>query len=193
MEIRKISYRTYQWATTNPPINSSSELLLEKSENGWALYDISELNGSIMKKTYAVSEAHADRIIGLFYELDIRGEFFVENPNKAENYPMMGGGSGASVSAQTDSEELSTAFFTEKMSEFINRFCALKNECGNPIKTEGELPQIFFGAPATASSVNIPLTDSEPQKKGEWICPLCGYNHNTGNFCSECGSVKNNY
>ncbi len=186
--INRIIYRTYEWATTNPPRNISDTLTLEKSENGITLKEISDYNSNRLEKVYAVSERQFSEIEDLFIKNGIENGIKRALASKTQPpFPTtVGGGSGAVFSAVKEGEELVCDVIFPELSEFINSFKRLRDGCGAPISETGE-PFAINGA---TISVFVPAIESEEPDEGEWKCKACGYAHNTGSFCTECGTKK---
>lgn len=174
MELQKILYHNYRWATTNPPQNYSRDIIIEKTDSGYVIKNEVCDNSFSSKKEYPLSDEQLERIIALFTQNDIY--FGIEEAKAYEQrIPIMqvGGASGASLSVETDEYEIHTSLLTDKLNAFINEINALYAEA-----SDGD----------TSNNNNV----SGAVKVEVWKCLNCGYESNRGNYCEECGSAKNN-
>lgn len=192
--INRIIYRTYEWATTNPPRNITDILTLEKGENGIMLSAFSDYNGNISEKVYSVSEEVFSRLATLFDEMNITEEIKRINAEMVgEQIPLDGGGRDEAFYAFENEDEYTCTDISPALSEFIRAFKELKNKCGKPISEKGEPPEDFGGIGAFVPALPVEPDETcgdDETREGEWRCNSCGYAHNTGSFCTECGTKK---
>lgn len=192
MDLSYLEFYTYRYATTNPPINESSSLILEADGSGGAtLIKKSNYNQDEWCAKYSVTAAQFDEIKSLFESLGVKEELLrIMAVPPAPPVEMMGGSNGSGFVCKADGEELSIRDSVPCTQELGNRINRLLNECGEPFyKTEPEQSGnngCFFATVQVAQAAPAPPPNDF---EASWYCPNCGY-PNQGSFCTECGTVR---
>ena len=196
MIINSIISNHYRYATTNPPINENRRVTLSVNPMGIELAVETNYNGAEGVQKYHVTPDQFKEVISLFEELNI-SEHIAEELKKEKSAPpapmQVGGYSNTPFAYTADGETVTLNKSTEKTDKIIAKISEISNNCGEPFYESGTGLRINnIGMVMVPPQVPVASEKEENDEPfdGEWKCNACGYAHNTGKFCSECGMPK---
>ena len=163
MDITNFTYRTYYWATTNPPVNKSDTISVEAADGRFIMTNTAVYNGSVKEDKFDITKEEFDALCEKYAELKVPEALaLLTNIQEMPPISMMGGASGSVFAVTVDGKTIETERINEPVHEFITVLTQLKN---------------------SYNTVEGPVF---------WQCRNCGYPQNSGNFCADCGSPKEN-
>jgi len=202
MKLTKIEYATSSYSSCNPPTSSSNSTTLN-ADYEKSIYCLSTFNARETTSKYKITDELIERVAKKVEDLDIIGQIAarMKAAPEPEMLPMMGGYTNESFSITVNGCTMTSNKVTEEMRAVIRMIHDLIPECEviidnlvidkNSMFDDRSAPQPFgfINMSPPTSQTEIKAEDDTPSD-GEWECKCCGYKHNTGKFCVECGALK---